>query len=68
MPVHYASDSSEMNSVYEFAKKYDLRVVEDAAHSFGSLRENKRIGFKGDLVCFSFDGIKNITSGGRSCY
>lgn len=63
MPVHYASDSSEMNSVYEFAKKYDLRVVEDAAHSFGSLRENKRIGFKGDLVCFSFDGIKNITSG-----
>ncbi len=63
MPVHYASDSSRMGEIYEFAKEYDLRVVEDAAHSFGCKRDNKLIGCDGDIICFSFDGIKNITSG-----
>lgn len=63
MPVHYASNSSDIPNVYEFAKKYQLRVVEDAAHSFGCVRDGNRIGFECDVVCFSFDGIKNITSG-----
>jgi len=63
MPVHYASNSSDIPKVYELAKKYQLRVVEDAAHSFGCIRNGNRIGFDGDVVCFSFDGIKNITSG-----
>ena len=63
MPVHYASNAQEMKKVYRFAKKHQLRVVEDAAHSFGSFNGNKRVGQIGDVVCFSFDGIKNITSG-----
>lgn len=63
MPVHYASDSQEMGAVYEFAKRHNLRVIEDAAHGFGCRRDNKLIGVEGDVICFSFDGIKNITSG-----
>ena len=63
MPVHYASNSSGISDVYALANKYSLRVVEDAAHSFGCKRDGQRIGFEGDVVCFSFDGIKNITSG-----
>ncbi len=63
MPVHYASNQKEMPEVYEFAKEYNLRVIEDAAHSFGCKRDGKFIGACGDIVCFSFDGIKNITSG-----
>ncbi len=63
MPVHYASNSKEMSEIYTFAKEYDLRVIEDAAHSFGCKRDGKIIGDEGDIVCFSFDGIKNITSG-----
>ena len=63
MPVHYASDSSSIDDVYDFAKFNNLRVIEDAAHSFGSIRNGKKIGFNGDIICFSFDGIKNITSG-----
>jgi dTDP-4-amino-4,6-dideoxygalactose transaminase len=63
MPVHYASDSQGIPSVYEFAKKNRLRVIEDAAHGFGCKRQNEIIGSKGDIICFSFDGIKNITSG-----
>jgi dTDP-4-amino-4,6-dideoxygalactose transaminase len=63
LPVHYASDSQYMGEVYDFAKKYNLRVIEDAAHSFGCIRNEKFIGVEGDVICFSFDGIKNITSG-----
>lgn len=63
MPVHYASDSSGMNDIHRLARDHDLRVVEDAAHSFGCVRDGQRIGAQGDVVCFSFDGIKNITAG-----
>jgi len=59
MPVHYASSSKGIDKVYEFAKEHDLRVIEDAAQGFGC----KDVGTKGDIICFSFDGIKNITSG-----
>lgn len=63
MPVHYASSASQMNEVYKFAKKNNLRVIEDAAHSFGSYLDKNMVGYKGDIICFSFDGIKNITCG-----
>lgn len=63
MPVHYASNSVGLGEVYDFAQKHGLRVVEDAAHAFGGEYEGLRVGASGDVVCFSFDGIKNITSG-----
>jgi len=63
MPVHYASNPESLNEIYEFAQKHKLRVIEDAAHAFGCTYKEKRIGSFGDIVCFSFDGIKNITSG-----
>ncbi|MDP0562376.1 MAG: DegT/DnrJ/EryC1/StrS family aminotransferase [Candidatus Endonucleobacter sp. (ex Gigantidas childressi)] len=63
MPVHYASNSKGMDSVYKLAKEFGLRVIEDAAQAFGSKRDGELIGVRGDIICFSFDGIKNITSG-----
>ena len=63
MPVHYASSACGLGEVYAFAKANNLRVIEDAAHSFGNARECVKAGAEGDVVCFSFDGIKNITSG-----
>jgi dTDP-4-amino-4,6-dideoxygalactose transaminase len=63
MPVHYAGYMGNLDAIYEFAKNYNLRVIEDAAHAFGSIYKNNKIGIIGDVVCFSFDGIKNITSG-----
>lgn len=63
MPVHYASDSQDLPSVYALAHRHGLRVVEDAAHGFGGTRGGRRIGSDGDVACFSFDGIKNITCG-----
>jgi len=63
MPVHYAGNPGDLDKIYLFAKKHNLRIIEDAAHAFGSLYNDKLIGSQGDIICFSFDGIKNITSG-----
>jgi len=63
MPVHYASNSANMQEVYKIATEHKLRVVEDAAQAFGASRDKHLVGYKGDIICFSFDGIKNITSG-----
>ena len=63
MPVHYASNSKEIQKVYEFAEEYGLRVIEDAAQAFGCSNSMGKVGVSGDIICFSFDGIKNITSG-----
>ena len=67
MPVHYAGGAGDLDEIYKFAKKFKLRVIEDAAHAFGSTYKKKLIGSQGDVVCFSFDGIKNITSGEGGC-
>jgi dTDP-4-amino-4,6-dideoxygalactose transaminase len=63
MPVHYASNPASLEKIYELARKFNLRVIEDAAHAFGCTFKSQKIGSFGDVVCFSFDGIKNITSG-----
>ena len=63
MPVHYASNPADLERLYSFADKYGLRVIEDGAHAFGCSFKGKKIGSFGDVVCFSFDGIKNITCG-----
>jgi dTDP-4-amino-4,6-dideoxygalactose transaminase len=63
MPVHYASYPGDLDAVYDFAKENNLRVIEDAAHALGCTYKGRKIGSFGDIVCFSFDGIKNITSG-----
>ena len=67
MPVHYSGGVGALADIYTFAEKHNLRVIEDAAHSFGTSYNGKRIGGFGDIACFSFDGIKNITSGEGGC-
>ncbi|MCB1159921.1 MAG: DegT/DnrJ/EryC1/StrS family aminotransferase [Leptospiraceae bacterium] len=67
MPVHYAGQPGNLEAIYQFAEKNKLRVIEDAAHAFGTVYKGQKIGAFGDVVCFSFDGIKNITSGEGGC-
>jgi dTDP-4-amino-4,6-dideoxygalactose transaminase len=61
--VHFASGCGDLDALYALAKKHSLRVIEDAAHAFGCSYRGARIGSQGDVVCFSFQGTKNITSG-----
>lgn len=67
MPVHYTGAVCDLEKVYGFAKRHNLRVIEDAAHAFGSKYRGKLVGSIGDITCFSFDGIKNITAGEGGC-
>lgn len=63
MPVLYAGGVGDLDGIYELAEAHNLRVIEDAAHAFGGYYKGKRVGATGDIICFSFDGIKNITCG-----
>jgi dTDP-4-amino-4,6-dideoxygalactose transaminase len=59
--MDYAGVPCVLDELHAFARKHSLRVIHDAAHSFGSRYKGKRIGSFGDLVMFSFDPIKTIT-------
>lgn len=67
MHVDYAGNPWHLDEVYDFARQKGLRVIEDAAHAFGCRHHGRKIGSFGDMVCFSFDGIKNITCGEGGC-
>ncbi len=62
LPVHYNGIPNKMDELLQIAKKYNLKIIEDAAHGFGSTYKGKKLGTIGDVGCFSFDPIKTITS------
>ena len=62
IPVDLAGLPVDRDRLYAIAKKHRLRVVEDAAQSFGSTWKGKRIGASGDFVSFSFHPNKNVTT------
>ncbi len=62
IPVDLAGLPVDRDRLYAIAKKHNLRVVEDAAQSFGSAWNGKKIGAFGDFVSFSFHPNKNITT------
>ena len=49
------------DAISEIANRYDLRLIHDAAHSFGSSYKGKKIGSFSDICMFSFDPVKTIT-------
>ena len=63
LPVHYGGTACDMDAVRALAAQAGLKVIEDAAHAFGSTYRGHKIGTLSDLTCFSFDPIKNITCG-----
>ena len=62
MPVYLAGLPVDMDQLYALAKQHNLRVIEDAAQAFGSQWKGKKIGSFGDLVSFSFQANKNLTT------
>jgi dTDP-4-amino-4,6-dideoxygalactose transaminase len=62
MPVYLAGLPVDMDQLYALAKQHNLRVIEDAAQAFGSQWNGKKIGSFGDLVSFSFQANKNLTT------
>lgn len=59
--LHYMGVPCKIEDVFRVAEKYNLRVIEDAAHGVGTRLDGKPIGSYGDLTVFSFDAIKTLT-------
>jgi hypothetical protein len=62
LPVDLAGLPVPRDRLYEIARRRGLRVIEDAAQSFGARWQGQPIGSFGDLVAFSFHANKNITT------
>src|SRR5437764_8616058 len=67
LPIYLSGLPVDMDRLYAIADKHKLRVIEDAAQALGSTWNGKRIGSFGDLVSFSFQVNKNITTGEGGC-
>ena len=63
IPVHYAGVACEMDKLNKIAKKYGVRIVEDAAQAVNASYKDKYLGTLGDLGAFSFHETKNYISG-----
>ena len=63
VPVHYAGVACEMDTIMAIAKKYNLKVVEDAAQGVNAWYKGRALGTIGDFGCYSFHETKNYTMG-----
>ncbi len=63
VPVHYAGVSCEMDKIMQLAKKYNLKVVEDAAQGVMAKYKGQALGTIGDFGCYSFHETKNYSMG-----
>lgn len=70
MPVHVYGNVCNIEEIERIAHKYELKVIYDAAHTFGETYKGKGIGSFGDASCFSFHATKvfNSIEGGAVCY
>jgi len=60
VPVHLYGQPAEMDPILDIARRYGLRVIEDAAQAHGAEYRGRRVGSMGDLACFSFYPSKNL--------
>lgn len=70
MPVHVYGNVCNVEEIERIAHKYELKVIYDAAHSFGETYKGKGIASFGDASCFSFHATKvfNSIEGGAVCF
>ena len=58
--VDLYGQTPDIDKIKDFAKKFNLSVIEDAAQSFGAEYKDKKVGSLVDLTCFSFNPVKNL--------
>ncbi len=65
--THIAGACVDLDNLYDMAKSYDVKIVEDASDAFGATYKGKKIGSSGaDITCFDFSAHlkRNICNGG----
>ena len=70
IPVHVYGNICDVEAIEKIAEKYNLKVIYDAAHTFGVEKNGKGIGAFGDASMFSFHATKvfNTIEGGAITY
>jgi len=63
IPVHYGGQPCDLDEIHAIAKKYNLKVLEDAAHALPAKYKGKTIGTISDVTCFSFYATKTLSTG-----
>ena len=65
IPVHFAGTSADMRSIFHLAKKYGIKIIEDASHALGCRYLGSYVGSceYSDITVFSFHPVKMITTG-----
>lgn len=63
LPVHFAGQACEMDSILDAAKEEKWKVIEDAAHTLPTTYKGQMIGALGDLTVYSFYVTKTIATG-----
>lgn len=63
LPVHVHGLPADMDPINEMAKKYNLKVIEDAAQAVGARYKGRNAGLLGDIAGFSLNGSKNLPAG-----
>jgi len=64
IPVHFGGQPCDMDELFVLAKKYKLKVIEDAAHALPSIYKGVCIGnLASDVTCFSFYATKTLSTG-----
>ena len=63
--VHYGGQMCDMDPIMEIARKHNLFVLEDCAHTPGAEYKGRKAGSIGDVGCFSFHSLKNMTTCGE---
>lgn len=63
VPVHFAGQPCDMQSILPFARAHGLKIIEDAAHALPARDGGRMVGGIGDITCFSFYATKTITTG-----
>lgn len=61
--VHFTGQPCQMDEIHAIGKKYNLLVIEDAAHGLGADYKGKKVGSMSDMTTFSFHPVKHITTG-----
>ncbi len=63
LPVHLYGRPVNISAMLAIAEKYNLPIIEDAAHAIETKYNDKKIGSIGTTACFSFYATKNICTG-----
>jgi len=65
IPVHYAGETVDLDYLHYLSNKYNLFILEDAAHAFESSHNGLKIGNTNHAAAFSFYANKNLTTAGE---